>query len=455
MEFEQCIVFPYEDIEKGSRIVLYGAGDVGQAFYSQIKRKDYCHIVGWLDRRWENTEGLEPPYITRADLQKLNYDKIVIAVSSSSTAENIGKSLIQQGVKEEKIFFSEHTIVRYRGGASLPQRVEKKTTEEKAAERQVGIGILAVSNIAATIARTVQMNVPNAKIVAVGSRTLEKAQRFAERFHIAKAYGSYEEMLADADVEIVYISSPASFHYEHTMLCLQHEKHVLCEKPFAMNAQQAEKMLSYARKKNSFLSDGLWTSYLPMAETIAKIAESGRIGRVCTVCANQHYYAPPETRLRNSSLGGSAVLEMGVYLISFANIVFGTTVQKVCALGEVNEDGIDEQAAMILQYDNGLAVLNCGMNAVSDRMGTIYGDKGYIIIQDANEYKRMQVYGTDGKLIDEINMASGYECEIRTCVQAVIERKLETIERSHEKILSCMRTLDIIKHQIENSDLKA
>lgn len=449
MEFEQNIIFPFEDIRKGSRIVLYGAGDVGQAFYHQIKRKDYCSLVGWLDQRWEKSEELETPFIRSKDLEEVAYDTLVIAVSNAKTAETIRQNLIELGVDRQKIYFPEKALLRYPKEKVLPKKREKKATEAgKRSRKQLKIGILAVSSIAVTLAGTIREKVPNAKVVSVASRTLKKAQEFAERFQIEKSYGSYEELLTDDEVDLVYISSPTAFHYEHTMLCLRYGKHVLCEKPFAMNAEQAEKMLQYAKEKKLFLSDGLWTSFLPMAEIISEIVRSGRIGRISTVCANQHYYAKQGTRLRNVSLGGSAVMEMGVYLITLAEAVFGEPIQEIKTLGEMDQDGVDEQVAVILKYETGLAVLSCGMNAVSDRMGAVYGSKGFIIIQDANEYKRIQLYGEDGTLLEEINSASGYEYEINSCVQAIFEGRTETEARSHNKIFSCMQILDKIRGQL-------
>lgn len=451
MEFVQYALFPFESIAKGSKVVLYGGGDVGQAFFHQINRRKYCELVGWIDKEWSVGEKREYPYIRIGDLKGLQYDKVIIAVNNAEIAGEIEKLLISTGVKEEKIVYFDDYLLRYtvrkiRGMNAIPEIEKSDLTENRKTEqKKIGIGLMAVSAIAQTIAQTILDRLPEVRLRAVASRTLDKAQKFADRFGIERAYGSYEEMLADDEVNLVYVSSPASFHYEHVMLCLKYGKHVLCEKPFAMNAAQAGEMLQFAREKGCFISDGLWTAYLPMVYKISQIVKSGMIGKVSTLCANQHYYAGVGGRLRDKELGGSVVLEMGVYLLSFAQIVFQKPVKEIYAAGVVNADKIDEQTAVILRFDDEIAVLSCGMNAQSDRMGGIYGSQGYILMQDANEYKRMQVYDSKGTLISEVNMSSGYEYEIRACVQAILEGRIETEERSHEIILSSMQMTDMIR----------
>lgn len=453
MQLEQCVLFPFEEIKKGSRIVLYGAGDVGQAFYCQLNRKKYCEVVGWLDREWNDRQQLVHPYIGLRDLDKLRFDTIIIAVNNTDAAAEIRENLISRGVPDSKIYFSEDYLVRYPLKKIVPQSMgtdgakSNKDILKGKENRRLKIGFLAVSSIAKTMAETICAKVQEAEIAAVASRSLDKARQFAGQFQIDRAYGNYEDMLEDETIELVYISSPARMHYEHVMLCLKHGKHVICEKPFAMNYREAKEMLDCAAERKCFISDGLWTAYLPMAKKISEIAESGIIGKISTVCANQHYYAGPGGRHRSRELGGSAVLDMGIYLLAFAGLAIKEQVKGIHATGWLR-DGVDEQAAIILQYDDKMALLSCGMNAASDRMGGIYGDQGYILIQDANEYKRLELHDQDGSMISEINMLTGYEYEVKACIQAIQSGKLETEERSHEIILSSMQMADQIREKI-------
>jgi predicted dehydrogenase len=456
MQDEQSLIFPFESVEKGSKIVLYGAGDVGQTFYWQLKRSNYCEITGWIDKCWDDADELEYPHKRLADLDSLVYDYIVIAVINPETADAIKKNLMERGITKDKIVFSGKYMIHfklYQFGKILPKNKEKidnipAIVNNNDKTECLKIGFLTTGHSANTMAASINKRLNNAFIYAVSSRSPERAKAFAEKHNIPNAYGSYRELAEDPNINLVYISSPSAFHYEHVKLCLDHHKHVLCEKPFTLNLKQAEELVNLAKEKNLFLSDGMWTPYLPMAKKIQEVVQSGIIGKISSVTANQHYYGGPEARTRNLSLGGGAVLELGVYLLTFAILVLGTDIKKVKAESQMSKEGIDEQTTVVLFYDGAMAALNFGINAVSDRMGGIYGDKGYILVEDANEFKHIKVYDNSGAVVEEYSAESGYQYETTACVDAILQGKIETPVRPHDIMLLTKRVTDEIRRQI-------
>ncbi|NLW70246.1 MAG: Gfo/Idh/MocA family oxidoreductase, partial [Eubacteriaceae bacterium] len=174
------------------------------------------------------------------------------------------------------------------------------------------IGILATGPMAHTMADTLMM-MEEVKLEAVGSRTQEKASLFAEQYGIAKAYGSYEQLVSDPEVDLVYVVSPHSHHYEHSMLALKHGKNVLCEKAFAVNYKQAKQMTDYARENNLMITEAHWVRYMPMTKRLKEVIASGIIGEITTVTANLSYVIYQNPRIVEPLLAGGALLDVGVY----------------------------------------------------------------------------------------------------------------------------------------------
>ena len=184
------------------------------------------------------------------------------------------------------------------------------------------VGILGAGGIACAMAKTISQ-MPSACCFAVASRDLEKARKFAEKWGIKKAYGSYEEMLSDPGVDLVYVATPHSHHYPHVRLCLEHGKHVLCEKAFTVNAAQARELFRIAKDKRLLLTEAMWTRYLPMRGTINEVLRSGIVGKPWLLTANLGYMISDVERLKEPSLAGGALLDVGVYPLNFAAMVFG------------------------------------------------------------------------------------------------------------------------------------
>lgn len=308
--------------------------------------------------------------------------------------------------------------------------------------------ILGPGGIARSMA-TAAKALPEVELYAVGSRTYEKAKAFAEEWGFEKAYGSYEEMLSDPQVELVYVATPHSHHYRYAKMCLEHGKHVLVEKAFTVNARQAEELIRMSEEKGLLLAEAIWTRYMPSRKMIDDLVESGVIGKVTSLTANLGYVLPHVKRLQEPELAGGALLDLGVYPINFALMVFHGQVAKVTSTAVLSPKGIDWMNSITLTFEDGrMAVLHSNMLAQPDRMGIINGDKGYMEIQNVNNCENIRVYNLDRELTASYSVPkqiNGYEYELISCVKAVQEGRVECPEMPHSEILRVMRLMDGIR----------
>lgn len=317
--------------------------------------------------------------------------------------------------------------------------------------KSMNIAILGAGRIAGTMAGTLkEMKWVNS--YAVASRSLEKAKEFAAKYEVEKAYGSYEEMVKDPAVDLVYIASPHSHHYEHIKLCLEHGKHVLCEKAFTANEAQAREVFAMAKERNLLLTEAMWVRYMPMARTLQDVIKTGVIGNVSTVTANLFYLIDGKERIQSPALAGGALLDVGVYTLTFASIVLGDEIERIQASCTKTESGVDAQNSITIFYKNGnMAQLCSGIMSLSDRKGMIYGSKGYIIVENINNFESIQVYNVDRKLVASYPcppQISGYEYEVLACVEAIRNGWTECPQMPHEETLEIMRQMDEIRRQL-------
>ena len=314
----------------------------------------------------------------------------------------------------------------------------------------MNVGILGAGNIAGTMARTLN-GMKDATAYAVAARDLERAQSFAKEYQLEKAYGSYEEMLQDENVDLVYIATPHSHHLEHGKLCISYGKPVLCEKSFTANAAQARELLDYAKEKGVFITEAIWTRYMPSRKIITDIIESGELGDVHMLSANLGYRLIDKERLTNPELAGGALLDVGVYPLNFASMFFGNDIENITSAGVKFETGVDGQAGMILTYKDGrMATLHTGMYAASEQYGIIYGSKGYLIAYNINNIDKIEVFSSDRKLIRAIEVPeqiTGYEYEVEACMKALAEGKLECEEMPHSETILLMEQMDTLRAQ--------
>jgi predicted dehydrogenase len=242
-------------------------------------------------------------------------------------------------------------------------------------------GIISTGGIARTFVNDLQYT-ESGVAVAVGSRTIKSANTFAQRFGIERRYGSYEELVADPDVDAVYVGTPHPMHFENAKLALEHGKPVLVEKAFTMTAHEAIELIDVARARELFLMEAMWTRCLPHVAAVKALIAAGEIGEIVSVEADhgQHFDFDPASRWFSPELGGGALLDLGVYPVSFASMLLGTP-SKMVAMIDLAPTGVDRQISMIFGYDSGAqAYLNTTTDAKTPTTATISGTKARIEI---------------------------------------------------------------------------
>ncbi len=248
--------------------------------------------------------------------------------------------------------------------------------------KTIGWGILGPGGIAKSFAADLA-KAPDAALVAVGSRSRRRAEAFAEQFGVQRVYDEYDVLMADPDVDVIYIATPHPFHHAQTIACLERGKAVLCEKPLAVNARQVQEMIDCAAANGRFLMEAMWTRFLPVIETVRTWLAAGRIGEVRMMAADFGFAAPwePAHRLFAPELAGGALLDVGVYAVALAAMVFGGPPRHIQAAASLGESGVDEQTAMLFAYEGGaLAQLSCAIRTETPNVAWIAGAKGVIRI---------------------------------------------------------------------------
>lgn len=312
------------------------------------------------------------------------------------------------------------------------------------------IGILGAGHIAGVFAGMLQ-HLEEAERYAVASRSLEKAEAFAGQYGFEKAYASYEEMLSDHEVELVYVATPHSHHYAHMKMCIEAGKHVLCEKAFTVNAGQAEEIFALADKKGVLVTEAIWTRYMPSRKIINELLAEGVIGEVKTLTANLDYAISDKERLIRPELAGGALLDVGVYTLNFALMHFGNNIANIKSTVHLTETGVDGQNAMILSYeDSRLAVLTSGMYGYSDRQGIFYGSNGFMCVDNINDPLEVKIYNEKQELVKAVSMPeqiNGYEYELLETIECIKKGAKECPSMPHEDTLKVMRMMDELRRE--------
>ncbi len=310
------------------------------------------------------------------------------------------------------------------------------------------IGILGCGSIAGTLAATFS-RMEEAECYAAASRSKEKAEQFARRHGFQKAYGSYEELVEDPEVELVYIATPHSRHYEDMCLCIAHKKPVLCEKAFTMNAGQAEDIRKRAAEAGVFVAEAIWTRYMPSRELINGVLMSGIIGRPHILTANLSYVISGNRRITDPELAGGALLDVGVYGLNFAFMHFGAETERIESSVSFTETGVDRMESITIFYKDGrMAVLTHGIDSRSDRKGIIYGDQGYLVVENINNPQSVSVFDTNDTLLERIEVPeqiSGYEYEVLECVEQIGKGALESVSMPLAESIRVMETMDLLR----------
>jgi predicted dehydrogenase len=289
-------------------------------------------------------------------------------------------------------------------------------------------------------------------VAAVGSRTIEGAQKFSTLFPTATPYGSYEELVA-SDVDAIYVSTPHIFHAENASLALNAGKPVLCEKAFTINSQESAKIIAIAQSKKVALMEAMWTRFLPHIQEIKKVIASGALGEIHTVIADHGQYIPYSRapRLWEPSLGGGSLLDLGIYSITIADIALGSPV-KADAHATLTDLGVDLQTSMVFEYSNGAhAMLTCTMAARSSVTAMIAGDKARIEI-DSPFYNptSWRLITRDGEVTEYPNTYQGHGLREEAIEFARVVRagEIESPLMTHGKSQEIMELMDEIRRQV-------
>ncbi len=323
-------------------------------------------------------------------------------------------------------------------------------------------GILGPGSIAGDFCSDVSP-LPDHQIYAVGSRNAEKAAEFAQKYGAAKSYGSYEELVADPEIDAVYVATPHPFHKEHSLLAIRAGKAVLCEKPFTVNLAEAEEVVSEARSRGVFLMEAIWSRCFPIVRKAKELVLGGVIGKPRLIEADfgfkggdtdnsgQLKLGDPNGRLFNPDLAGGALLDVGIYPISLAQMFFGTPAQ-IAALGILGTTGVDENTGILLGFEGGaLGVLHTSLQTSTVQKATILGSNGRVEIHApwwCPTSLTLYVDGKEPETITTTHEGRGFQFEAQETAQCLRSGLKESPVVTLDETLSVMKTLDAVRSQI-------
>lgn len=288
-------------------------------------------------------------------------------------------------------------------------------------------------------------------VYAISSRSEEKARAFAQEMNISKAYGCYEDMLQDPDIDLVYIATPHSHHFAHAMLSLDFGKPVLVEKAFTANAREAEVLIDTAEKKGLFITEAIWTRYMPLSHKVKEIMDSGIIGQPRVLTGTLCYMMENKERIVRADLCGGALLDLGVYALNFAAMYFGTDITKTVSNCHLGPTGMDMHECISLSYSDGrMANLQAGALCLNDRQGIISGTEGYIRIDNINCPEVVEVYRNYELVQRHISgedPVSAYRYQVLEARRCIREGLLESPMMPHSETLRIMKQMDALRKE--------
>lgn len=337
-------------------------------------------------------------------------------------------------------------------------RLNGKRQEAEQKGMQVNFAILGAGRIANALAKTVVMMTADQRYshliapYAVASRDGERAAAFAKRYGFAHSYGSYQELLDDPAVDLVYIATPHSLHAEQAIACMKAGKNVLVEKSFTANADQARQVIKTSESTGLLCTEAIWTRYMPSRSIIDGIVSSGEIGTVRTVTANLGYMTTSKPRMTDPALAGGALLDVGVYPLNFIDMVMGPKpIERVCTDWVRSPEGVDSQNSTTIFFQDGsMGAATSSMVSDSDRTGSIWGDQGYLQCVNINNVESIDLYDGDHKLRKRYpipDQLTGYEYEVASTAQAILDGKTECAQMPHKDTLRIMELMDSLRRQ--------
>ncbi|MFI6208096.1 Gfo/Idh/MocA family protein [Streptomyces sp. NPDC051041] len=320
-------------------------------------------------------------------------------------------------------------------------------------EQPIRWGILATGGMAAAFTEDL-LRLPDAQVTAVGSRSADAARRFAARFGIPRAHGSWRELAADPEVDVVYVATPHAHHVPAATACLEAGKPVLCEKPFSLSGRQARELAELAGKQGLFLMEAMWTRVNPTVLRVADLVADGAIGEVRALHASfgERVTAPPEHRLWDPAAGGGALLDLGTYPVSFAHLLLGTP-DTVTAHARLSPQGVDAQTGVLLGYPDGaMAVLSCSLLARDEHRAAVYGTAGRIEIPADFFNPRSFVLHRDGHEPQTVTAppqeGNGYGHQAREVMRCLRAGLTESPLVPLADTIAVMEVLDAVRERI-------
>ncbi|HIS96052.1 MAG TPA: Gfo/Idh/MocA family oxidoreductase [Candidatus Ventricola gallistercoris] len=309
-------------------------------------------------------------------------------------------------------------------------------------------GILSTGTIAKNFAQTAR-DMGDISLHAVASRNVEAADAFGDAYGIAVRHASYEALAHDKDVDIVYVATPHSRHYEDMKLLIGAGKHVMCEKSFTTDARQAAEIFALAQEKGVFVMEAFWTKFIPLYRQIERIIAEGIIGEIRMVTALYGYTTGRQARKFDATLAGGTLLDIGVYTIGFACMMLGYQMDAIGSMLLLNGEGTDATDAITLRKGNAVAQLTCAIGANTPVHGAVYGTKGHIDIPDFKNPQCATLY-VDGQApvsLEHPFEVNGFEYEIREAERCVQEGRLQSDVMTGEQTVAVMRIMDEIRRQ--------
>ncbi len=313
----------------------------------------------------------------------------------------------------------------------------------------IRFGIVGAGRIAQKFVKDIEV-LENAKVIAIASRNINRANQFKDEFNLKLAYGSYEEMAKSNEIDAVYIATPHSFHEEQTILYLKNNKHVLCEKPISVNANQLKRMIKTATENKLVLMEALWTKYLPATRRVIDIVNNGELGKIKSIDISFGFdlitNGDINGRVLNPNLAGGSLLDVGIYPVSLTHFIHNKEMKKVSTSATFTETNVDASVNVDIVFaDEVTASLKCAVNKYLDNNAVIEFERGTIEMQDFWCCEKIIVNG-----IEELfpHKASGFEYEIDSFTKSIIENEPENSLMTHKDSLEVISFLDLIRTKI-------
>lgn len=312
-------------------------------------------------------------------------------------------------------------------------------------------GVIGCGNIAQKFVKDLQY-VNNSQLYAIASTNKERREFFSDIYNPKKVYKTYESLVQDENVDIVYVATTHNFHYKNTLLCLEANKPVLCEKPICINAKELKHLIGTAKKRKVFLMEALWTRFLPAVKHLITEIENGIIGKPKLIKADFGIMKPPTkgSRFYEKKLGAGALLDLGVYTINFSNFIFGKSPISVSGFAKLTTQNVDEYSAYNLKYESGqIAQLLSSVSFKTPHTAKIYGEKGEIVVHDFYHPKRYTVFFFNGKktTIDKPFPGFGYQYEAVEAQECLLKQKTESTIFSLNDSLKALTVMDTLRKE--------